>query len=181
MGSCCHVGAGTWSKMAVGTANVATALGTSTMPLMRPSHGQHDSRRYTCDRRRTGPAFLGPGLHFLRRSTAGQPCSVHAATAIGSSSRAPGRANVHALDHMHPTRSCLAAASACVHLFTSVAKFTQVVDAVQHCSLVGHRCVEVMLLACTGTAAQLVKRMNATPPCRTTHSGFCSHQAHSTT
>ena len=33
------------SKIASGTARVATALGTSTMPLMRPSHGIHESMR----------------------------------------------------------------------------------------------------------------------------------------
>lgn len=35
----------TWSKMAMGMARVQQALGTSTMPEMRPSQGQHDSRR----------------------------------------------------------------------------------------------------------------------------------------
>jgi hypothetical protein len=40
--------AGTWSKMAMGMARVAQALGTSTMPDRRPSQGQQDSSRYTC-------------------------------------------------------------------------------------------------------------------------------------
>ena len=40
---------GTWSKMAIGIARVAQALGTSTMPDRRPSHGQQDSSRYTCE------------------------------------------------------------------------------------------------------------------------------------
>ena len=35
----------TWSKMAVGIARVATALGESTIPEILPSQGQHDSRR----------------------------------------------------------------------------------------------------------------------------------------
>jgi len=33
------------SKMASGMAKVATAFGTSTIPLMRPSQGMHDKRR----------------------------------------------------------------------------------------------------------------------------------------
>lgn len=37
----------TWSKMAVGIASVATALGESTIPEIRPSQGQHESKRYT--------------------------------------------------------------------------------------------------------------------------------------
>ena len=35
----------TWSKIAIGMARVAQALGTSTMPERRPSHGQQDSSR----------------------------------------------------------------------------------------------------------------------------------------
>ena len=35
----------TWSKMATGMARVAQALGTSTIPDRRPSHGQQDSNR----------------------------------------------------------------------------------------------------------------------------------------
>ena len=38
------------SKMESGSASVATALGMSTMPEMRPSQGQHDSSRYACSR-----------------------------------------------------------------------------------------------------------------------------------
>jgi hypothetical protein len=36
------------SKIDVGMARVQQALGTSTMPLIRPSHGQQLSRRYAC-------------------------------------------------------------------------------------------------------------------------------------
>ena len=39
------VGRTSRSKMASGTASVATAFGTSTMPEMRPSQGQHDRSR----------------------------------------------------------------------------------------------------------------------------------------
>ena len=46
-------GQATWSKMAVGMARVAQALGTSTMPDSRPSQGQQDSSRYTCAQHRT--------------------------------------------------------------------------------------------------------------------------------
>ncbi|BBN69640.1 hypothetical protein Prudu_1072S000700 [Prunus dulcis] len=35
----------TWSKIAVGIAKVAMALGESTIPEILPSHGQHDNRR----------------------------------------------------------------------------------------------------------------------------------------
>ena len=38
----------TWSNIAVGMARVVTALGESTIPDILPSHGQHDSKRYTC-------------------------------------------------------------------------------------------------------------------------------------
>jgi hypothetical protein len=38
----------TSSNIAVGMARVATALGESTIPDILPSHGQHDSKRYTC-------------------------------------------------------------------------------------------------------------------------------------
>jgi len=34
--------------MAVGIASVATAFGESTIPDSLPSHGQHESKRYTC-------------------------------------------------------------------------------------------------------------------------------------
>ena len=39
------VGRTSRSKMASGTARVATAFGTSTIPEMRPSQGQHDRSR----------------------------------------------------------------------------------------------------------------------------------------
>ena len=39
------VGRTSRSKIASGTASVATAFGTSTMPEMRPSQGQHDRSR----------------------------------------------------------------------------------------------------------------------------------------
>jgi hypothetical protein len=39
------LGRTSWSKMAVGMARVATALGTSTMPEMRPSQGQQERSR----------------------------------------------------------------------------------------------------------------------------------------
>lgn len=35
----------TWSKIAVGIARVATALGASTIPEILPSQGQHESKR----------------------------------------------------------------------------------------------------------------------------------------
>jgi len=35
----------TWSKIAVGMARVATALGASTIPEILPSQGQHESKR----------------------------------------------------------------------------------------------------------------------------------------
>ena len=38
----------TWSKMAVGMARVQQALGTSTIPAMRPSHGQQLSSKMIC-------------------------------------------------------------------------------------------------------------------------------------
>lgn len=34
--------------MDVGIASVATAFGESTIPEILPSHGQHESNRYTC-------------------------------------------------------------------------------------------------------------------------------------
>ena len=37
-----------WSKMAMGMDRVQQALGTSTMPAMRPSQGQQLSRRMIC-------------------------------------------------------------------------------------------------------------------------------------
>mgnify|MGYP004356303505 CR=1 FL=1 len=42
------VGRTSRSKIASGTASVATAFGTSTIPEMRPSQGQHDRSKYTC-------------------------------------------------------------------------------------------------------------------------------------
>ncbi len=42
------VGRTSRSNIASGTASVATAFGTSTIPEMRPSQGQHDRSKYTC-------------------------------------------------------------------------------------------------------------------------------------
>ena len=66
----CQVGMpGTWSKIAMGMASVAHALGMSTMPDSRPSHGQHDSSRYTW-RAKSGLTLYAPEMHLHREGLA---------------------------------------------------------------------------------------------------------------
>ena len=116
----------TWSKIDVGIAKVATALGESTIPEILPSHGQHDSRRYIW-KTLSYPLYELPSNKLVFYLTW---CFLFC---MG-----------YAYGHCH-ARTEIFWCWEITNLFFGVAKFREVVDGIEHCSLVCNTCIKEVL------------------------------------